>query len=61
MRHLILLAVAALIAGCASMGSTTQSSAIDYDKIARVEAAAKSVGVNVYWLNFPTKSANALN
>jgi uncharacterized lipoprotein YajG len=59
MRHVILLAAAALISGCASMGESQR--AIDYDKIARVEAAAKTVGVSVYWLNYPTKAASALN
>ena len=51
---------AALLPGCASVGPAYQSN-IDFDKVARIETAARAVGVSVYWVNYPTKPASAVN
>jgi hypothetical protein len=60
MRWMMLSLVAALaLSGCASMAP--YSSNIDYEKVARVENAARAVGVSVYWLNYPQKSSSSIN
>ena len=53
---LSLLAVV-VVSGCASMGPNPSVADVDTLKIAQVEAAAKSVGVQVYWVNYPKKYA----
>ncbi|MEO8134679.1 MAG: hypothetical protein ABI831_11960 [Betaproteobacteria bacterium] len=60
MRYVIMLALAAVVSGCASVGDF-QRSAIDSEKVARIESAARSVGVQVYWVNYPTRSSAAIN
>ena len=60
MRYAILLALAAFVSGCASVGDN-QRPGIDVEKIARVENAARAVGVQVYWLNYPTRAATSIN
>ena len=52
-----LLAGIVLLSGCASMDRPMQTS-IDTMRVAQVEAAAKAVGVQVYWVNYPQKSSN---
>jgi len=46
------------LGGCASVNSS-QTSAYEIDKaqVAAVEAAARQLGVQVYWLNYPQKKA----
>ena len=61
MRYIVLLAMAAIVSGCASMGSEPTRAAIDYDKVARIESAARTVGVNVYWVNYPTRASASVN
>ena len=34
---------------------------IDFAKVARIETAARQVGVQVFWLNYPTKSSASIN
>ena len=46
-----------LLSGCASVAPEYQSN-IDFAKVARIENAARAVGVQVYWVNYPTKSVN---
>lgn len=57
---LSLLAGAVLVSGCASTPMGTGSN-IDYAQVARIENAAKAAGVDVYWVNYPTKSAAKTN
>ena len=57
---LSLAAGALVLSGCASTGSTYQSN-VDFDKVARIEQAAKMVGVNVYWFNLPQKTSTSVN
>ena len=52
------LAGAVLLTGCAGLPTDTRSD-IDFYKVARIENAARAVGVQVYWVNYPTKSASA--
>ena len=61
MRSLMvsLAAGALILSGCASTG--TYESNIDYEKVARIENAAKAVGVQVFWVNYPQKSASRVN
>ena len=58
---LMLLAGALLLSGCASMGPNPALANIDTLKVARVEAAAKAVGVQVFWMNYPQKASAQLN
>ena len=60
MRYLVLLALAAVVSGCASIGADTRS-AIDFNKVWQVENAARAVGVQVYWVNYPTKNTASVN
>lgn len=62
MRWMMLsLAAAALaLTGCASLPGESRTD-IDYLKVARIENAAKAFGVDVYWINYPTKSTSSLN
>ncbi|MEP7083482.1 MAG: hypothetical protein ABI854_02005 [Betaproteobacteria bacterium] len=55
-----LLAGAVLLTGCAGLPTDTKSD-IDFYKVARIENAARSVGVSVYWVNYPTKSTASIN
>ena len=60
-RMMLSLAVGAVVvAGCASTGKDPYAD-VDYMKVARVEHAARAVGVNVYWVNLPTKSESSVN
>jgi uncharacterized protein YceK len=62
MRWMMLSAVAGAVflSGCASVATETRSN-IDFAKVARIENAARAVGVSVYWVNYPTKPATAAN
>jgi hypothetical protein len=61
-RMMLSLAVGALVlSGCATTTGNDYYSNVDYAKIARIENAARAVGVNVYWVNFPTKSTASVN
>ena len=53
--------VALVVGGCATYNSSVNTSNIDYERIARVENAARQYGVSVYWLNYPTKSSASVN
>ena len=53
-------AVAMLLSGCASVAPYSGSN-IDFAKVARIESAARAAGVSVYWVNYPTKPAAAVN
>lgn len=61
MRWMMLSAAAAalLLSGCASVPDA--KSDVDFAKIARIESAARAVGVTVYWVNLPVKATTALN
>ena len=61
MRWMMLsLAAGALaLSGCASIGA--YESSVDYNKVARIESAAKAVGVTVYWVNYPQKTSSSVN
>lgn len=54
---LSLVAGAVLLSGCASVAPENWSN-IDFAKVARIENAARAAGVQVYWVNYPTKSVN---
>ena len=56
---LSLAAGALVLSGCASMG--TDQSNIDFDKVGRIENAAKAVRVEVYWVNYPQKASGSVN
>lgn len=56
-----LLAGVMLSSGCASVGPNPQMANVDTLQVARVEAAAKAVGVQVYWVNYPQKAAAQVN
>ena len=61
-RMMLSLAAGALVlSGCATTTSNDFYSNVDYVKIARIENAARAVGVSVYWVNFPTKSTASVN
>jgi hypothetical protein len=56
------LAVAAFaVGGCASFNNDALVSNVDYEKVARIESAARAYGVSVYWVNLPTKSSASVN
>ncbi len=55
-----LVAAAALLSGCAAVAPASESN-VDFAKVARIENAARTAGVQVYWVNFPTKSGTAVN
>jgi len=55
---LSLVAGAVLLSGCASVATEFESD-VDYAKVGRIEAAARTVGVTVYWFNHPIKSSAA--
>ena len=57
---LLLAAGAVLLSGCASVGREYKSN-IDFAKVARIESAARAVGVQVYWVNYPTKATSTVN
>jgi uncharacterized protein YceK len=57
---LSLAAGAVLLSGCASVVPEYQSN-IDFAKVARIETAARAVGVSVYWVNYPTKATSTVN
>lgn len=57
---LSLAAGAVLLSGCASVAPDYRSN-IDFAKVARIETAARAVGVSVYWVNYPTKPTTAVN
>ncbi len=60
-RMMLSLAVGALLlSGCASMGTDLNAN-VDYVKVARIENAARAVGVSVYWVNLPTKPSSSVN
>jgi len=60
-KMLFSLAAASLfVSGCASVGSDYQSN-VDFAKVNRVENAARAVGVQVYWVNYPVKASSSLN
>ena len=53
----LLAGVAVLVfSGCASSVGR-RAEVIDTMRIAQVESAARGVGVQVYWVNYPTKVA----
>jgi uncharacterized protein YceK len=56
---LSLAAGALVLSGCGSM--RTFESNVDYERVARVEQAAKAVGVAVYWVNYPQKASSSVN
>ena len=62
MRWMMLsLAAGALaLTGCSSLPGTARTD-IDYAQVARVENAARAVGVNVYWVNYPLKTTASVN
>ena len=43
------------LSGCASVDRRAE--VIDTMRVAQVESAARGVGVQVYWVNYPTKAA----
>jgi len=53
-------AAALVLTGCASLPGESRSD-IDFMKVARVETAARAVGVNVYWINYPTRTTASVN
>ena len=55
-----LVAAAVFLSGCASVAPAYESN-IDFLKVARIESAARTAGVQVYWVNFPTRSGTAVN
>ena len=55
-----LLAGAVLLSGCASISANRQWD-VDAAQIERIEIAARSVGVQVHWVNFPTKVSATTN
>ena len=57
---LSLAAGAMILAGCASTTTPYQSN-IDFEKVARIENAAKAFGVSVYWVNYPQKTSSSVN
>jgi hypothetical protein len=57
---LSLAATALALAGCASFPGDSRSN-IDYEKVARIENAARAAGVSVLWINYPTKSMASVN
>ncbi|MBK8739090.1 MAG: hypothetical protein IPO58_01200 [Betaproteobacteria bacterium] len=57
---LSLLAGTVLVSGCASLPTESRSN-IDFAKVARIENAARAAGVSVYWVNYPTRQASAVN
>jgi uncharacterized protein YceK len=57
---LSLAAGALVLSGCATVAQEYQSN-IDFAKVARIETAARAIGVQVYWVNYPTKATTAVN
>ena len=55
----LLAGVAVLVfSGCASTSTDRRVEVVDTLRIAQVESAAKGVGVQVYWVNYPMKAVN---
>ena len=54
MARLLALAVAGLVAGCA----TTPRYEVDNDKVAKAERNARAYGYQVIWINYPTRAAD---
>lgn len=53
-RGFVVLAAAAL-AGCAGGPAPRSAYEVDHAQIARVERAARAIGTQVIWVNYPTK------
>lgn len=59
MKKIALVCSALLVAGCATApGQQVRSQQIDVDKVIAVERAADAVGVEVIWVNPPTRRVN---
>ena len=57
----LLAGIAVLVcSGCASTSMSTDRrvEVVDTLRIAQVESAARGVGVQVYWVNYPTRVVN---
>ena len=59
-RVSIILWIAVLLSGCTSLPQQSVSQ-VDEQLVARVESAATSAGIKVYWVNKPLKSTAASN
>lgn len=57
----VAVAAFAAVGGCASFNNDVRVSNVDYEKVARIESAARAYGVSVYWVNLPTKSSASVN
>jgi uncharacterized lipoprotein YajG len=51
---LLFVAGVLMLSGCASVDRRAE--VVDVMRVAQVESAAKNVGVQVYWINYPTKT-----
>lgn len=55
-RCAVWIAAAAVATGCATRADLqAYDDGIDHDRMAKIEAAAKSTGVKVFWINPPRK------
>lgn len=48
-------AAAVLATGCASTSTTPAIHEVDYERVARIERAARTMGTQIIWVNYPTK------
>ena len=57
----LLAVLAVMVGGCATYNPDPKMSNVDYEKVARVEHAARAYGVSVYWINLPTRSSASVD
>jgi starvation-inducible outer membrane lipoprotein len=61
-KMMLFVATGALVlSGCASIPGADPYAELDLNQVARIENAARTVGVNVYWFNLPLKPASSVN
>ncbi|WP_194756167.1 hypothetical protein [Aliidiomarina indica] len=63
MRMLLSALVAVLLMGCTSAGSYSSNSryVVDWEKVDRIESAARAQGVEVVWVQVPMKRVNKVD
>lgn len=48
-----------LATGCAGTSTTAATHEVDSEKVAQIERAARAMGTQIIWVNYPTKRVEA--